>query len=226
MKVLVVEDDAEIASVLQEGLEGAGYQPDIVANGLDGFELATTRPYALILLDVMLPEMTGIEICERLRLARIRTPILMLTARDAVPDRVRGLEAGADDYLPKPFDFSELLARMHALLRRDQIHKSKVIQIDDLEIDTSLRSVVRANREINLTRREYDLLVALASSEGKVFTREMIQERVWMDDQSYSNTVDVHVRLLRQKLDSDHETKLIRTVHGVGYTLRGSRPPQ
>jgi len=146
----------------------------------------------------------------------------MLTARDAVKDRVKGLEAGADDYLPKPFDFSELLARMRALLRRDNLNKSKVIVIDDLEVDTGLRRVMRSGKDINLTRREYDLLVALASHEGKVLTREMIQERVWMDDQSYSNTVDVHVRVLRQKVDAEHETKLIRTVHGVGYTLRGS----
>jgi two-component system copper resistance phosphate regulon response regulator CusR len=145
----------------------------------------------------------------------------MLTARDAVDDRVRGLEMGADDYLPKPFVFRELKARVHALLRRDKIHKGKNLRIADLEIDMDLQRVTRAGQQILLTQREYLLLEALATREGHVLTREMIQERVWRDDESYSNTVDVHISSLRKKIDADREIKLIHTVHGRGYTVKG-----
>src|SRR5262249_4782842 len=159
-------------------------------------------------------------VCEELRARRCRTPILMLTARGAVAERVRGLELGADDYLPKPFDFTELLARVQALVRRDRVHKTRVIRIADLEIDTGLRRVMRAGQEIGLSPREYLLLEALASREGQPLTREMIQERVWMDEESYSNTVDVYIGLLRKKIDADHDVRLIQTVRGLGYVLR------
>jgi two-component system copper resistance phosphate regulon response regulator CusR len=150
-------------------------------------------------------------------------PILMLTARDAVSDRVEGLETGADDYLPKPFDFTELLARVRALLRRNRVNKTKVIRIADLEIDTALFKVTRAGKEIALTRREFSLLEALAANEGRVLTRDVIQNHVWSNEESYSNTVDVHIGLLRKKIDANHPVKLIHTIHGLGYSLK---PPE
>jgi two-component system copper resistance phosphate regulon response regulator CusR len=144
----------------------------------------------------------------------------MLTALDAVPDRVRGLETGADDYLPKPFDFDELIARISALHRRDKVHKERIVRVAHLEIDTTTRRVLCAGREISLTPREYSLLEALAQNEGRTLTREVIQYRVWNDDESLSNTVDVYIAMLRKKVDSGREAKLIHTVHGLGYTLK------
>ena len=219
MRILLVEDEVPIAEVVARGLTQAGYSVEIAATGRAGLEKAETGLYALILLDIMLPGLDGWEICERLRAQKITTPILMLTARDAVSDRVRGLETGADDYLPKPFDFAELLARIRALLRRDRLHKTSVIHVGDLTIDTSLRHVARAGKEITLTPREYSLLEALAGHEGQTLTREVILERVWLDEESYSNTVDAYIHLLRRKLDAEHPVKLLHTVHGVGYRL-------
>ena len=219
MRILLVEDEAPIAEVVARGLTQAGYQVETAADGRTGLEQAENGRYALILLDVMLPGLDGWEVCARLRQQRITTPILMLTARDAVSDRVRGLETGADDYLPKPFDFAELLARIHALLRRDRLHKTRIIQVADLTIDTGLRHVTRAGQVIPLTPREYSLLEALAGHEGQTLSREVILERVWQDDDSYSNTVDAYIRLLRRKIDADHSVKLLQTVHGVGYRL-------
>lgn len=224
VRILVVEDEAAIAEVVSLGLRQAGYVVDVAADGRDGLAQAQNNRYGLILLDVMLPHLDGWGVCARLREAGDPTPILMLTARDTVTDRVKGLETGADDYLPKPFDFRELLARVHALLRRDRVHKGRVIQAADLEIDTTLRQVTRAGREIALTPREYDLLEALAGHQGQTLTREVIQERVWLDDDSLSNTVDAYVRLLRRKIDAGHELKLIQTVHGVGYKLAVPAP--
>jgi DNA-binding response OmpR family regulator len=221
----MVEDEAPIAAVVRRGLERAGYQVELAADGLAGWELAKDGGYALILLDLMLPGLDGLELCRRLRARRDRTPILMLTARDAVPERVKGLEAGADDYLPKPFAFEELLARVRALLRREGVNKSSVIQIRDLEIDTATRRVLRGSEELSLTPREYSLLEALAKNEGRALTREVILDRVWGDEgRTGSNTVDVYITMLRRKLDVDASVKLIHTVHGVGYVLR--RPPE
>jgi len=220
MRILVIEDEAPIAAVIRRGLERAGYTVDVATDGAMGLERAAEQVYGVILLDLMLPRVDGWTVCETLRARRISTPILMLTARDAVPDRVKGLEAGADDYLPKPFDFTELVARVRALLRRDKLHKTRVIRVADLEIDTDSARVTRAGEEVRLTRREYTLLEALAANEGRVLSREAIQERVWMDSESFSNTVDVHVGLLRKKIDAGHAVKLIHTVHGVGYSLR------
>ena len=220
MKILLVEDDAGIAAMIAHGLQGAGYSVDRATNGTKGLELALSQTYSLLILDVMLPGMDGWRICERLRAQRERVPILMLTARDTVEDRVRGLDVGADDYLPKPFDFSELLARVRALLRRDKMHRSRVIQVADLEIDTARRRVTRAGVEIGLSRREYELLEAMAAQESRVLTRDVIMERIWMEDVSYSNTVDVYIGMLRKKIDAGHKVKLIQTVRGVGYTLR------
>jgi DNA-binding response OmpR family regulator len=220
MKVLVVEDDTGIGAMVRRGLEGANFQVEWAIDGTTGLRLAGETAYSVIILDVMLPKLDGWRVCEELRAQRNRTPILMLTARDAVEDRVRGLEIGADDYLAKPFDFTELLARVRALLRRDKIHRTRMIRIGDLEIDTAQRRVCRAGQVIGLSHREYELLESLAANEGRVLTREAIQERVWMTENAVSNTVDVYIRMLRKKIDAGHTVKLIHTVHGVGYTLR------
>ncbi len=220
MKILLIEDEKGIANLIREGLEDASYIVDVRGDGQDGLELALEQTYHLIILDVMLPRRDGWSVCEALRARRCRTPILMLTARDTVADRVRGLDAGADDYLPKPFDFQELMARVRALLRRDKIHRTRMIRVGDLEIDTAKRRVTRDGVEALLSNREYDLLEALAANEGKVLTREAIQERIWMNEDAYSNTVNVYIGMLRKKIDAGHDVKLIQTVHGVGYTLR------
>lgn len=220
MRILIVEDDTIIANLIQKGLERARYEVEVAADGATGLRKALEGGHDLIILDLMLPGRDGWSVCTTLRERRNTTPILMLTARDAVDDRVRGLESGADDYLPKPFDFKELLARVRALLRRDKLHKTRVVRIADLEIDTAANRVSRAGQEIQLTPREYTLLEALVLNEGRVLTREMIQDRVWRDDESFPNTVNVHVANLRKKIDADYEVKLIHTVHGLGYTLR------
>lgn len=223
MRVLIIEDDPAIAAMLQEGLQTNHYTVEHAADGIRGLELLQEQEFQLVVLDVMLPDMSGWEVCERLRLRRNRTPVLMLSARNAVDDRIRGLDAGADDYLPKPFEFGELLARIRALLRRDRIHRVRVIQVGDLRIDTAQRRVTRAEREIGLSHREYELLEALASREGVVLSREMIQETVWQNEGATSATVDVYIGMLRKKMDTGFSHKLIQTVHGAGYTLRAPR---
>ncbi len=220
MKILIVEDDAEIAMAVREGLDDAGYTTHVVRDGDRALKLAETTPYALIILDLMLPSMDGMEICRRLRRSRNNLPILMVTARDTIPERIAGLEAGADDYLVKPFSFDELLARVRALLRRENVVKSSLIEIADLVVDTQARTASRARREIPLTGREYTLLEALAGHEGQILSREAIQERVWSDDISVSNTVDVCIKNLRKKIDDGFDNKLIHTVYGLGYVLR------
>ncbi|MDR3709081.1 MAG: response regulator transcription factor [Capsulimonadaceae bacterium] len=224
MKILVIEDDPLISEVVATGLRQSHYKVDVAADGVSGLGMAMAHPYTAIVLDLMLPKMDGLSVCRRLREAKYDTPIIMLTARDAVTDRVTGLDAGADDYLPKPFDFRELLARIRALQRRDSVHKTPVIKIHDVVLDTSSRRVTRAGKEISLTPREFSLLEALAAHEGQVLSREVIQERVWLDDSSYSNTVDAHIKSLRKKIDAENEVKLIQTVFGVGYTMRAPDP--
>jgi DNA-binding response OmpR family regulator len=219
-RVLLVEDDGPIARVVKRGLEQADFRVDVAEDGEAGLRMATLDNYDAVVLDVMLPGIDGMQVCERLRANRSIVPILMLTARGALDDKVQGLEAGADDYLPKPFEFPELLARVRALVRRDKVHRARIIRVGDLQIDTSTRRVTRGGTTIPLSHREYDLLEALAASEGRVLTREVIQERVWQDDESFSNTVDVYIGLLRKKIDAGSGVKLIQTVRGVGYTLR------
>ncbi len=220
MKILLVEDEEGIANLVRRGLEKANYTVERAADGTTGLRMAQERTYSLIILDLMLPGIDGLRICESLRSQQSQVPILMLTARDAVEDRVHGLEVGADDYLPKPFDFAELLARVRALLRRDKVHRTRVIRVADLLVDTARRRVTRAGIEIGLSHREYDLLEALASHESQILTREVILERVWMDEDSFSNTVDVYIGALRKKIDAGQAVKLIQTIRGVGYTLR------
>ena len=219
MRILLIEDEAPLADIVKRGLEKARYAVDWFDNGTDGFGAACEEAYDLVILDLMLPGMDGWTICRRMRERRDRTPILMLTALGEVDERVRGLELGADDYLPKPFAFAELRARVLALLRRDLVHKTRVIRICDLVIDTQTRQVRRDGREISLTPREYDLLEALALREGQVLSKETILERVWMDPDSYSNTVEVYIAALRKKIDTGHAIRLIHTVHRHGYTL-------
>lgn len=220
MRILLIEDEMGIANLIREGLEEAGYTVHLAHDGNTGLEMALEETYHLILLDLMLPGRDGWSVCEELRSRRMRIPIMMLTARETTQDRVRGLDTGADDYLPKPFDFQELLARVRALLRRDKVNRTRVIRVADLEIDTAQHRVHRAGVEIPLSHREYDLLEALAGNEGKVLTREAIQERIWMNEEAGFNTVNVYIGMLRKKIDANHVVKLIHTVHGVGYTLR------
>ena len=220
MRLLLVEDEAAIAIRTRESLEEARYTVDWARDGVEALALAQEREYAAIILDLMLPGIDGWEVCETLRRRRDPTPILMLTARGALEDRIRGFEIGADDYLPKPFALPELRVRVRALIRRAAVHRTRLIRIDDLEIDTEARSVSRSGREIALTPREYTLLEALARNEGRVLSREYIQERVWNDDESNSNTTAVRIRQLRQKVDDGHVVRLIHTVYGQGYVLR------
>ncbi len=221
MRILLIEDEVAIAAVVKRGLERSGYSVTAIHDGAEGLEVALSEEWALILLDLMLPGRDGLDICRSLRARRNTTPILMLTARDAVPDRVRGLEVGADDYLPKPFAFEELLARVRALLRRESVHRTSLIQIRDIEIDTTTRRVTRAGVEVALTPREWTLLEALVRSEDRPLSRETILSRVWDDEgRTGSNTVDVYINQLRRKIDTDAEVKLIHTIHGIGYVLR------
>ena len=220
LAILLVEDDDLIAEVVKLGLEEARYTVDVANDGTIGLEMTRSESYSLLILDIMLPGVDGLTICQTVRADRNRVPILMLTARGSLHDRVHGLDIGADDYLPKPFEFEELLARVRALLRRDKVHRTRYIQIADLEIDTGARLVKRAGQEIYLTPREYSLLEALAFREGVALSREMIQDQIWRDDESYSNTVDVCIGQLRKKIDANHAVKLIQTVHRLGYMLK------
>lgn len=222
MKLLVVEDDPILGPQIKETLQAERYNVDLVADGETGLRRALCDAYSLVVLDVMLPKRDGWSICEAIRTRRMSTPILMLTARDSVEDRVKGLEGGADDYLAKPFDARELLARVRALLRRDKVVKTGVIHVGELEVDTKNHRVQRAGKEITLTPREYTLLEALARNEGRTLTREVILESVWNAEESLENTVNFHVTSLRKKLDAEFETKMIQTVHGFGYRLVGS----
>jgi two-component system response regulator MprA len=214
-RVLVVDDDPNVLRVMKRGLVYAGYGVDEADSG------ERARPPDLVILDVMLPGLDGLEVCRRLRSASPQLPILLLTARDRVPDRVAGLDAGADDYLVKPFAFDELLARVRALLRRTRTGEGEVYRYADLTIDPATREVRRRERPVELTAREYDLLEFLTRHARQVFSRETIFERVWGSDfMGESNVIDVVVMRLREKLEAHGEPRLIQTVRGVGYTLR------
>ena len=221
--VLVVDDDPKIRSVLGRGLHFEGYDVQLAADGAEALKIARTRPPDVIVLDVMLPDMDGMEVCRRLRRG-IATPILMLTARDAVPDRIAGLDSGADDYLVKPFEFDELVARLRALLRRAQPQVAETLQFADLRLDTGTREAFRAGRRIDLTTREFELLLLFMRHPRQVLTREQILERVWDEAEVDSNALEVHIARLRSKLEADGEERLIQTVRGAGYTLREEVP--
>ncbi len=219
-RILIVEDDEAIVKVLKRALAYEGYQVDAALDGESGLSLARDHHPDLVILDLMLPGMDGIEVCHRLRSGG-NLPILMLTARDTVQDRVQGLDAGADDYMVKPFELDELLARVRALLRRTQPERSTALTFADLTLDTSTRQAIRKGRPISLTAKEYDLLELFMRHPRQVLTREMIFDRVWgYDFGGESNVLDVYIRYLRQKLEIEGEMRLLHTVRGVGYVLR------
>jgi DNA-binding response OmpR family regulator len=220
MRLLVVEDDAAAASVLAKGLREHAYVVDVAMDGRAALEHALLFEYDLILLDVLLPALDGLEVCRRIRARRLAVPILMLTARGEVDERVAGLDAGADDYLPKPFHFPELLARVRALLRRGPALDPGLLRVADLSIDPRTRRVERAGRLIHLTTKEYTLLAYLARRQGQVVTRSDISEHVWDEHfDPLSNVIEVYVQRLRRKIDDGHEQKLIHTRRGAGYLL-------
>jgi DNA-binding response OmpR family regulator len=220
MRILLVEDDPDMRAVMVKGLSQAGFTVDWACDGHSGLRQALTRHYGILVLDLMLPGITGGDICRILRENRRQTPILMVTARDLVEDRVAGLESGADDYLPKPFDFRELLARVRALARRDRVLKAGAIRIGDVEVDTEHRTVTRDSRIVPLTRTEYDIFEILAAQCGRTVRRERLLELVWQDTEPGSNKLEVTIRSLRRKIGAGGAAPLIHTVHGFGYAVR------
>ena len=220
MRVLVVEDERRIADFISRGLSEQGYAVDVAYDGDEALDWANVAEFDVIILDVMLPARDGIEVCHILRERGLRTPILMLTARDAVEDRVRGLDSGADDYLVKPFAFAELLARLRALTRREPAPLGTVLQVGDVVLDTTTREASRKGMCLELTSKEYALLEYLMRHPNQVLTRTMIAEHVWnYDFDNATNVIDVHIRNLRRKIDDPFPTKLIQTVRGAGYRI-------
>ncbi|MFK4750961.1 MULTISPECIES: heavy metal response regulator transcription factor [Oceanospirillaceae] len=220
MRLLIVEDETKIGDYLQQGLTEAGFNVVLARNGLDGHHLAMTEAFDLLLLDVMLPDVDGWKICQSLRESGNQTPILFLTARDQIEDRVKGLELGADDYLVKPFAFAELLARVRTLLRRGLRPVQETLAVADLTLDTSKRIAVRDGQKITLTNREFALLELLVNRKGEVLTRSLIASQVWdMNFDSDTNVIDVAIRRLRRKIDDPFQQRLIHTVRGMGYRL-------
>jgi DNA-binding response OmpR family regulator len=225
MRMLLVEDEKKVADIIERGLKAERFAVDVCHDGRAGWEMANAYDYDLIILDLMLPGLSGTEILEKVRRKNQSVPILILTARDGMADKVKNFETGADDYLTKPFAFAELLLRIKALLRRGPVNRSSVLRVGDLEIDRLSQNVRRAGKKIELTAKEYGLLEYLATHPGRVFSRTMIIEHVW--DQSFeglTNIVDVYVRHLREKVDDPFPTKLLRTVRGVGYSLSDEGP--
>src|SRR5438874_13589866 len=223
MRVLLIEDEAKVSSFVSRGLTAERFAVDVARDGKSGLELAQTYQYDLLILDLMLPGLSGGEVLRRIRKTNSQVPVLILTARDAVGDKVEHFEAGADDYLTKPFAFAELLVRVKALLRRGPVTRASVLRIGDLELDRLAQQVKRAGKRIELTSKEYGVLEYLMANAGRVLSRTMILEHVW--DQSFdgaTNIVDVYVRHLRSKVDDPHQAKLIRTIRGLGYVISES----
>ncbi len=221
-RILVVEDEARIASLISRTLRLEGYQVEVAPNGETALDKALSNPPDLVVLDVMLPDIDGLEVCRQLRMAGCDEPVLMLTAKDAIPDRVAGLDAGADDYLVKPFAFDELLARIRALLRRAAPPEADApLQFADLVLDPTTRQARRGDRDIELTAKEYDVLELFMHHPRQVLTRDIIYDRIWgYDFGGESNIIEVYVRYLRAKLEAGGEPRLIYTLRGVGYVLR------
>ena len=226
MRILLVEDDPRIAGFVAKGLREQAYAVDVASNGEDALYQASINSYDLAILDVMIPAPDGFEVCRRLRHAGLRFPILMLTARDATDDRVHGLDTGADDYLTKPFEFRELLARLRALLRRSGELRPNRIQVQDLALDTAAQTASRGGKPIPLTTKEYALLEYLARNAGRVIGREEISEHVWDESfDPFTNTIEVYVNRLRRKIDASSARPLIHTRRGAGYMLGSAQPP-
>ncbi len=223
MRILIVEDEKKVAGFIKKGMEEETYAVDVAYDGEEGLLLADTNQYDLIVLDLMLPKMGGLEVLTELRDKRVNTPILLLTAKDSVEDKVTGLNKGADDYLTKPFAFSELLARVRSLLRRGQAETQTVLQVSDLTLDLISHKVNRNGEEIELTGKEYSLLEYFMRNVGKVLTRTMIAEHVWdYNFDTFTNVIDVYINHLRKKIDKSHEQKLLHTLRGVGYVMKES----
>lgn len=221
MNLLIVEDEARMAALLRKGLTEEGHMATCASDGAEGLALARSYDFDVIILDVMMPKLSGYELAKRLRAAKIRTPILMLTARDAVPDIIRGLDLGADDYMTKPFSFTELLARLRSIKRRSLPAEQTNLQIADLILDPASREVTRADQCVTLTRTEYNLLERLMYRAGKVVSRRSLIESVWgFDREIEENTLDAFMHLLRNKIDPPGRSKLIHTVRGIGYMIR------
>jgi len=227
MNILIIEDEYKVAEALKEGLEHEGYSVDLAHTGEDGFFLLNSKQYDLLLLDLMLPGRDGIEILKTIRNKKLNIPVLILTARDTVEDRVLGLDSGADDYLIKPFAFPELLARIRALLKRGRKKQIVLLQCADLEIDLVKRKVKRGEMAINLTLREFDLLEYLLSNKNQIVSREMLAADVWKETNRATpidNLIDVHIARLRKKIDEPFTIKLLHTVRGVGFILSQETP--
>ena len=221
MRVLIIEDEKKVAGFLKNGLREEGYAVDDAFDGQAGFDLAVENEYDIIILDLMLPGLDGITLCKKLREQGNHTPILMLTAREAVKDRVIGLDAGADDYMTKPFAFEELLARVRVILRKRPVTQELKLEIGDLVLDLITHKVRRGGDEIELTTKEYALLEFLMRNAGTIVTRTMISEHVWdINFETFTNVIDVYINYLRNKIDRDHDEKLIHTVRGRGYVLK------
>ena len=225
MRVLVVEDEERIAEFVRNGLTEHGYAVDVARDGGEALDWADIADFDVIVLDVMLPVRDGVDVCKTLRARGLRTPILMLTARDAVEDRVLGLDSGADDYLVKPFAFAELVARLRALTRREPQVRGPVLHLGDLVLDSTTREVTRGGRLVDVTTKEYTLLQYLMRNPNQVLTRTMIAEHVWnYDFDNATNVIDVHIRNLRRKIDDPFPAKLIHTVRGAGYRISSRQP--
>ena len=220
MQLLVIEDEVKTGDFLRRGFSEAGFAVTVATDGAEGMRLIDERAFGVIVLDVLLPRVNGWQVLDWLRTKGVHTPVVILTAKDAVSDRVKGLQLGADDYLVKPFAFSELLARVRTILRRPPVRESPVLDVGDLQIDTDSFKAVRSGRRLDLTAREFALLSLLARRAGEVLTRALIAQAVWgIDFRGDSNVVDVSVRRLRTKLDDPFPNKMLRTVRGVGYVL-------
>lgn len=227
MRILIVEDEKKIAQALKEGLEAEHYEVTLAATGEEGFYLVQAQQFDLMLLDLMLPGRSGLEILETLRKRGVQTPVMVLTARDTVQDRVQGLDCGADDYLVKPFAFPELLARLRALLRRGRSDQVLRLKLADLEMDLVTRRVIRAGQPLELTVKEYELLEYLMRNQGQVVSREMLARDVWGEPArvtSLDNVIDVHIARLRKRVEQGGQVKLIHTLRGVGFMMREDEP--